>query len=92
MKRSGFGPRPVLHQLIPAITPEELKMTWNKMTSLMVVRHPLDRLVSLYNNKFIDKGDKKMLWMTDFIIGHYREKEMGGEDHSKTVRPEELVR
>ena len=89
-RKSNFHVRGVLEKLTPEIPPEDLILTWNKMTSLIVVRNPMDRLVSLYNNKFIKKSDKSMLWMTDFIIDHYREK--GGEGDPNTVMPEELVR
>ena len=89
MKNSGFQPRQVLGRLLPHILEEQMKIEWNKMTSLMVVRHPLDRLVSLYNNKFIAKTDKTMFWLTDFIIKRYRGKDGGPTD---TVMPEELIR
>ena len=91
MKTSNFNVRRVLTKLLPAIHPEDLKITWKKMTSLMVVRNPMDRLVSLYNNKFIKKVDMSP-WrkMTDYIIDNYREKKKYG--HQNIVMPEELVR
>ena len=36
-----------------------LKEAWSKTTSLVVVRHPLARLASVYQEKFVKYADNK---------------------------------
>eukprot|EP00092_Neocalanus_flemingeri_P035979 GFUD01039177.1.p1 GENE.GFUD01039177.1~~GFUD01039177.1.p1 ORF type:complete len:370 (+),score=61.26 GFUD01039177.1:73-1110(+) len=97
MQLSGIFPRPLLHKLIPGlevnIQPKDLEKTWSSLTSLLVVRHPLDRLVSLYNNKFIGGvRDKAEAWIqcTKHIIGKYRVAFVDGP--MDIVTPAESVR
>ena len=90
--QNGLNPRLVLKELLPHINKSTLKLNWSKMTSLIVVRHPLDRLVSLYNNKFINRGEEGKLWseIRNFIIKKYRGPE--GVGFMTTITPEEMVR
>ena len=90
--QNGLNPRLVLKELLPRVNKHKLKLTWSKMTSLIVVRHPLDRLVSLYNNKFIHRVEEVKLWskIRYFIIKKYRRLDSVG--FMTTITPEEMVR
>ena len=78
------------------------EVEWNHYKSLMVVRHPLERLESLYANKFSgiqweQISDKNLMktpsshfkWITRSIIMN-REIDPGSQFNS-TVTPNELV-
>jgi hypothetical protein len=86
-----FNPILVLESLSPPISPENLIGSWSKVTSLMVVRHPLDRLVSLYNNKFIHRVTSNELWTAyaSSIKENYRDR---NGDNSENITPEEMIR
>ena len=97
MQHSGFDPVHVLANLRPnlrlSVPPKDVKLAWSSLTSLLVVRHPLDRLVSLYNNKFIGGvrgNDEEWIRMTNLIIEKYRVKSEDG--YEDIITPQEMVR
>ena len=97
MQHSGIGPRKIIASLVPdlikTVPSIDLKIIWKSLTSLLIVRHPLDRLVSLYNNKFIggvNGNDKDWINLTNLIISSFRDKI---EDGNKSrITPEEMIR
>ena len=71
-----------IHILAPSLWPlpsTNLVSAWRNVTSLVIVRHPMARLASVYYNKFVKKRHKPE-WRayTDIIIKEYRHK--GEED------------
>ena len=97
MQHSGIDPRKIIASLVPdliqTVPSINLKNIWKSLTSLLIVRHPLDRLVSLDNNKFIggvNDNDKDWINLTNFIISSFRDKI---EDGNKSrITPEEMIR
>ena len=79
--KNNFDPSLVLKKIIPNPEPED-----------MVLRHPLDRLVSLYNNKFLNRVEDNQLWAgyTAHILENYREQE--DDDDFQYITPEEMIR
>ena len=59
---NNFKPSLVLEKFLPRVSANKILNSWNRTTSLIVLRHPLDRLVSLYNNKFVQRVDTNDLW------------------------------
>ena len=88
---NNFSPSQVLRNIIPNPEPEDILRLWTQTTSLMVVRHPLVRLVSLYNNKFLHRVEDNQLWAgyTAYIRENYREED---EDDFQYITPEEMIR
>ena len=86
-----FKPGLLVRNIIPPAWPENLMKAWSKVTSLMVVRHPLDRLVSLYNNKFIHRVKDNQLWAeyASDIIRNYRDE---SDSNLENITPEEMIR
>ena len=97
MQHSGIDPRTILASLVPdliqTVPSTNLKTIWRSLTSLLVVRHPLDRLVSLYNNKFIGgvgDNDKDWINLTNLIISSFRDEIEDG--NTSMITPEEMIR
>ena len=90
-RENKFNPGQTLRALIPRQEPGNLLRLWSSVTSLIVVRHPLDRLVSLYNNKFIHRVEDNPLWAdyAQHIKDTVREERA---DDSQYVTPQEMVR
>ena len=90
--KNNFDPSLVLKKIIPNPEPEDILRLWTHTTSLMVLRHPLDRLVSLYNNKFLNRVEDNQLWAgyTAHILENYREQE--DDDDFQYITPEEMIR
>ena len=86
-----FNPREALRRILPHPNPFVLRSKWENVTSLLITRHPMDRLLSLYNNKFLEKVKNNNLWanIADFIISKYRE---GEEKEDAFVTPDEMIR
>ena len=61
-RENKFNPGHTLRDLIPRQDSGNILRLWSSVTSLIVVRHPLDRLVSLYNNKFIHRVEDNEIW------------------------------
>ena len=78
-------------KLWPPPPPAQLVSSWSQVTSLVIVRHPLARLVSVYYQKFV-KLAKHETWAPKirFIIEKFRtDPESGDQVH---ITPEEMVR
>ena len=91
LHQNKLQPNSVLKKLIPRSNKREVLRHWKHVTSLIVVRHPLDRLVSLYNNKFVHAVKIHKLW-TDYatyIEKHYREEESVEREF---VSPQQMIR
>ena len=75
----NFEPDMVLRKLLPNPGPQNVHNLWGSVTSLIVLSHPLDRLVSLYNNKFIARVEVNQLWAhyAGYIKENYRKEEVG---------------
>ena len=92
MRRGNkFNPGQTLQDLIPRQEPGNISRLWSSVTSMIVVRHPLDRLVSLYNNKFIHRVEDNELWADYAAYIKENFKEEGAKD-SQYVTPQEMVR
>jgi hypothetical protein len=87
---NNFEPDMVLTKLLPNPGPQNVHKLWSSVTSLIVLRHPMDRLVSLYNNKFIARVEVNQLWAdyAYYIKENYRKE--GADD--KYVTPQEMIR
>ena len=87
---NNFEPDMVLTKLLPNPGPQNVSKLWSSVTSLIVLRHPMDRLVSLYNNKFIARVEVNQLWAdyADYIKANYRK----GGPGDKYVTPQEMIR
>ena len=97
MQHSGIDPRKIIASLVPdliqTVPSINLKNILKSLTSLLIVRHPLDRLVSLDNNKFIggvNDNDKDWINLTNFIISSFRDKIDDGNE--SRITPEEMIR
>ena len=88
---NNFSPSQVLRNIIPNPEPEDILRLWTQTTSLIVLRHPLDRLVSLYNNKFLHRVEDNQLWAgyTAYIRENYRDED---DDDFQYITPEEMIR
>ena len=67
--------------------PGNLIDLWGNMTSLVIVRHPMSRLVSAYHDKIIKQPSKYWAQLANQIIGTYRNGLGPG-----TPQPEEFVK
>ena len=90
-RENEFNPGQTIRDLFPRQEPDKLLRLWSSVTSLIVVRHPLDRLVSLYNNKFIHRVEDNELWGAYAAYIKENFKETGAKD-SQYVTPQEMVR
>ena len=88
---NNFNPSLVLRNIIPNPEPEDISRLWPMTTSIIVLRHPMDRRVSLYNNKFLHRVEDNKLWAgyTAHIREHYRDED---EDDFQYITPEEMIR
>ncbi|XP_023326363.1 carbohydrate sulfotransferase 11 isoform X2 [Eurytemora carolleeae] len=84
-------------KLFPAPPLDTLQEAWSKTTSLVVVRHPLARLASVYQEKFVKYADNKS-WgpLGRNIISMYRQKieprEIIKPENENIPTPEEMIR
>ena len=91
LHQNKLQPNSVLKKLIPRSNKMDVLKYWKYVTSLIVVRHPLDRLVSLYNNKFVHAVKFHKMW-TDYaayIKKHYNEEETVANEF---VSPQQMIR
>lgn len=80
-------------KVMPLIGSYSGKVEWNKYKSLLVVRHPMERLESLYSNKFSNFSQKNPKSPFRFItqkIVRARTSDYGKEFQT-TLTPNELV-
>ena len=86
---NNFKPSIVLEKFLPHVSPNRILNSWNRTTSLIVLRHPLDRLVSLYNNKFVHRVDTNDLWANyaSLIKEQYPE-----DEDTHYIRPRKMIR
>ena len=76
-----------IHILAPSLWPPpwaNLVSAWMNVTSLVIVRHPMARLASVYYNKFV-KQRQRPVWKfyIKTIIQEYRQDEDEGEEEDE---------
>ena len=92
-QRRGY--RHALQLLAPKLFPAPaslpaLKAGWQKTTSIVVVRHPLSRLASVYQQKLVNLAEHRS-WgdLNRFIVANFRRQEEAGDG---IPSPDEMVR
>ena len=88
-RENNFKPRLVLEKFLPRVSRNRILNLWNRTTSLIVLRHPLDRLVSLYNNKFVHRVETNNVWAdyASLIKEQYPE-----DEDAHYIRPRQMIR
>ena len=52
--------------------PPDIESVWSGVTSMVIVRHPMSRIASAYNEKIIKQPSKYWADLGHKIVGKYR--------------------
>ena len=70
--------------------PANLMPSWSSLVSMVIVRHPMSRLASVYYQKFVEKSHHRAWVPFIKIMRWFRGKEEQGPDDQPT--PNEFIR
>ena len=92
-EREHYQWRDALQVLAPKLwrPPPDVVTAWSNTTSIVIVRHPMSRLASVYYQKFVELSDNEG-WarLIEYIIDTYRKDNETGP--AKQPTPNEFIR